>query len=81
MKILSKYKDYYDYLTGIYGEDPLIILDRRSYKKIDLEYKGWKHRLFNVPQIYTFSLIIGNFYIEGIKYGDSFYYGSWIHCF
>ena len=31
MKIISKYKDVYDYLTGIYGEDPLLILDRREF--------------------------------------------------
>lgn len=31
MKIISKYKDYYDYLVGIYGEDPKLILDRRSF--------------------------------------------------
>ncbi len=29
MRILSKYKDYYDYLTGIYGVDEKIFLDRR----------------------------------------------------
>jgi hypothetical protein len=33
MKILSKYKDYYDYLKGIYGEDEKIILDRRMSNK------------------------------------------------
>lgn len=33
MKILSAYKDYYDYLTGIYGEDPLLVLDRRDHKQ------------------------------------------------
>lgn len=33
MKIISKYKDYYDYLVGIYGEDPLKILDRRKFQK------------------------------------------------
>lgn len=31
MKIISKYKDYYDYLTGIWGIDDLIILDRTIY--------------------------------------------------
>lgn len=31
MKIISKYKDYYDYLKGIYGEDPKLILDRRDF--------------------------------------------------
>jgi len=28
MKIISKYKDYYDYLQGIYGVDEKLILDR-----------------------------------------------------
>lgn len=30
MKIISKFKDYYDHLAGIYGEDPLLVLDRRA---------------------------------------------------
>jgi hypothetical protein len=30
MKIISKHKDYYDYLQGIYGVDPLQIYDRRT---------------------------------------------------
>lgn len=30
MKIISKYKDYYDFLKGVYGEDPKLILDRRE---------------------------------------------------
>lgn len=30
MKIISKYKDYYDYLVGIYGQDDKVIYDRRS---------------------------------------------------
>lgn len=29
MKILSKYKDYYDYLAKVYGEDPLINWERK----------------------------------------------------
>jgi len=32
MKIISKYKDYYDYLTGIYGVDELRILDRTKFE-------------------------------------------------
>ena len=43
MKIISKYKDYYDYLTGIYGVDDKIVLDRRGWegKKVsDLTWKG-----------------------------------------
>lgn len=50
MKVISKYKDFYDYLSGIYGEDPLIVLDRREggvYKpsfqnKIVLYIGGYK---------------------------------------
>lgn len=30
MNIISKYKDYYDYLTKIYGVDNKIVLDRRE---------------------------------------------------
>lgn len=30
MKIISKYKDYYDYLIGTYGIDPKLVLDRRQ---------------------------------------------------
>lgn len=30
MKIISKYKDYYDYLIGIRGVDPKVVLDRRE---------------------------------------------------
>ena len=30
MKIISKYKDFYDYLRGIYGEDEKLVLDRRN---------------------------------------------------
>ena len=30
MKIISKHKDYYDYLTGIYGIDEKMVYDRRT---------------------------------------------------
>ena len=30
MKIISKYKDYYDFLLGKYGVDPKLVLDRRK---------------------------------------------------
>ena len=31
MKIISKYKDYYDYLAGIYGIDEKLVLDRTNF--------------------------------------------------
>ena len=30
MKIIDKRKDYYDYLQGVFGQDPLAVYDRRS---------------------------------------------------
>lgn len=49
MLILSKYKDYYDYLMGIYGIDRNLVLDRRNFTnyvpydntKIKLIICGW----------------------------------------
>lgn len=35
MKIISKHKDYYDYLVGKYGIDPYVVLDRTKSKKQD----------------------------------------------
>ncbi len=30
MKIISKFRDYCDYLVGTHGEDPLLVFDRRA---------------------------------------------------
>lgn len=38
MKIISKYKDYYDYLAGINGIDNLVILDRTSFTPIPKDF-------------------------------------------
>lgn len=64
MKIISKYKDYYDYLIGVYGEDPLLILDRRSYNKIKYYEDG------------IYLLNIGNVSLEGICQNNVFYWGK-----
>lgn len=71
MKILSKYKDYYDYLSGIYGEDPLVVLDRTNY---------------TTPTIYSsignninsefITLYIGGYVVQGFHYGGKIYYGT-----
>jgi hypothetical protein len=36
MLILSKYKDYYDYLSGVFGTDSKIVLDRRVFDKFEV---------------------------------------------
>ena len=38
MKIISKYKDYYDYLQGMYGIDNKVVLDRTKGQVIDLKF-------------------------------------------
>lgn len=72
MKIISKYRDFYDYLSGIYGEDPLIVLDRRSSDpKI----------MFSPDTSYKLRLYIGGHLVEGWYTGGQFYYGHDIEQF
>lgn len=54
MKILSKYKDYYDYLVGTYGEDPRLILDRRDRES------------YLLPGIGKITLYIAGYIAEGL---------------
>lgn len=78
MKIISKYKDYYDYLRGVYGEDPKLILDRRQseslkpYPRFIQKYKS--EPTVEVPR--PFSVRIGTMIVDGVYYKDSFYYGK-----
>lgn len=78
MKIISKYKDYYDYLRGIYGEDEKLILDRRrsdSFKPCPAFIQKYRSEPANeVPQ--PFSVRIGTMVVDGVYYKDSFYYGK-----
>jgi hypothetical protein len=66
MKIISKYKDYYDYLVGVYGEDPLAIFDRRidPIKKPSIFEDQYK--------IYSIAIVGRIFKIY--QYKDKFYY-------
>ena len=63
MKILSKYKDYYDYLAGIYGEDEKLILDRRDGNA--------KNILGRVVTLY-----LCDNKIEGYNINNKFYWGK-----
>ncbi len=38
MLILSTYKDFYDFLSGVWGADPKLILDRRKHSQPDLSH-------------------------------------------
>lgn len=66
MKIISKYKDYYDYLSGIWGEDPLITFVR---KHEGLPYNSYF-------SCYKIKAYIGGMLVEGLCYKGNFYYGD-----
>ena len=68
MKIIDKRgkKDYYDYLTGIYGEDPKLVLDRR----VSEQHMFWS----SSPE--KIVLHICNKIVEGFWDGESFYFGE-----
>lgn len=65
MNIISKFKDYYDYLTGIWGVDPLLTYVRQGSIKPDLISDYAKVRVY-----------IGGMLIEGFYYKGNFYYGD-----
>ena len=65
MKIISKFKDYYDYLSGIYGVDPKLVLDRT---------KGKVPSYANTPE--HIILYICGIRVEGYYDGENFYYGE-----
>jgi len=77
MYILSKFKDYYDYLSGIYGEDPLIVLDRREFTMPTFRNnpisKAYPDGDFEEGRL---DLYIGGFLIEAYFKGDKIYYGK-----
>ena len=74
MKIISKFKDYFHYLVGVYGEDPLIVLDSRECMNmndvLDVFYPRKNHNK-------RITLYIGGYKIEGFLAGnDSPYYNE-----
>ena len=66
MKIISTYKDYYDYLSGIWGEDPLIILDRR----------GFSNPFFLKEEIKKLEFYIAGYKIDGFLKNNHIYFGE-----
>lgn len=66
MKIIAKVKDYYDYLKGIYGEDPKLVLNR------DQAFVSSK--VFNELSIITF--IIGGKLVQIYFNGEDFFFGE-----
>lgn len=71
MKIISKYKDYYDYLAGIYGIDEKLILDRTEFHITD-QY------LTNNSKVIFF---ICGYQVDGLYRDGKFYYGEQLEQF
>lgn len=66
MLIVSKYKDYYDFLSGIYGVDPNLVLDRREFHNYEC--------LTSEPLIFHIcGMVYEGFYVAETK---KFYYGD-----
>lgn len=66
MKIISKYKDYYDYLQGIYGIDEKLVLDRTDFTP--LKYQPYENTVVR--------FWICGFLVEGLFDGKRFLYGD-----
>lgn len=61
MKIISKYKDYYDYLQGVYGVDEKLVLDRRLSEH-PAAYSNGVHRFV------IGNTLVDSLYIDGVWY-------------
>lgn len=72
MKLISKYKDYYDYLQGIYGIDELIVYDRRGEIQEPSEF--YPINSFNEPQVVSYNFAICNKEYTVYQYKEKFYH-------
>jgi len=73
MRIISKFKDFYDFLSGIYGVDPLIVLNRLDFTMPTFSTLSISNDL---PDEGKLRLYIGGFLIESYYKGDKIYYGE-----
>jgi len=65
MKIISKFKDYYDHLAGIYGVDDKLILDRREFVSLP-----------DFTSDQSIKLFICDYVLEGMFKLNKFYWGE-----
>ena len=57
MKIISKFKDYYDYLVSKYSEDPILVFDRRNNSLLPQGVQqGYLHALPAPPERWDYPL-------------------------
>lgn len=88
MKIISSYKDYYDYLQGIYGVDEKLVLNRqketpKTFIIDDYVVRGepthkvrgvQQYEFYSDFQVVTFA--IGDYKIQGMTYQGKILYGE-----
>jgi len=65
VKIISKYKDFYDYLQGVWGQDEKIVLDRTHFDPIRDDCHRWD----------KVTIRIGDLVIQGVFIDGKFRYG------
>lgn len=71
MKIISKFKDYYDYLQGIYGVDEKLVLDRTDFAPFS----------YNPSSNGGQSIYIGEYHIQAYWRESVIYWGEEIEQF
>lgn len=73
MKIISKFKDYYDYMAQIYGVDELIVYNRIPFDKdllpssgfkIPQLHSGWYNSLSSYDKTFRWLCIMGEYYLQ-----------------
>lgn len=89
MLIISKFKDYYDYLQGKWGVDEKLVLDRTEFTKVDsgMLSDGGVYSLFVCDWQYDFYYKDGKFiygeeiyeYFPEKKGGKKSWFSSWMH--
>lgn len=74
MRIISKFKDYYDYLQGIYGMDEKLVLDRTEF------YRTPQHFIerydIDIKNVELVRFWICDYLVEGCFHNKKFYYGK-----
>jgi hypothetical protein len=68
MKIISKFKDYYDYLSGVYGVDEKLVLDRTDFTSMINILPGYSPCILSV--------LIADTLYEGLYHEGNFYWGK-----
>lgn len=75
MKIISKFKDYYDHIVGTYGRDEKIVYDRRDNDDIHVYHKPHTYNYKGTPDNWDCRIfsICGGFFPVVIKnYGEEY---------